>query len=303
MSQPVAPGDGGERRRLIAGFAILLVCTSFFGAGPTMAALAFQGGADALTLQLCRFSFAFVAVATLSLALGWSPRVSRPQFLKLCGLAVCTSVSSFGYMTAVRYVPVPLATLSFFTFPIFVTLLLHVIGAERLTAARLTAVGVAFGGLILVFVGRIDSFDPVGVALGLGAGATVAVSFMITRSLAGQIRAPTMVLYSTGMPVLAYLVIVLAAGGPQFPVTAEGWIGTLGNGLSYVTGLACLYAAVARLGAFVTATAGNVEPLISIAIAWTVLGQSLSAPQIAGAAIVIGGILLIQRDRRAAVRK
>ena len=68
-------------------------------------------------------------------------------------------------------------------------------------------------------------------ALGLGAGATVAVSFMITRSLAGQIRAPTMVLYSTGMPVLAYLVIVLGAGGPgahRLQAAGPGWCFTDG---------------------------------------------------------------------------
>jgi drug/metabolite transporter (DMT)-like permease len=39
------------------------------------------------------------------------------------------------------------------------------------------------------------------------------------------------------------------------------------------------------------------EPLLAIFIAWFALGESLTAVQIAGAAVVLTGVLLAERSR------
>ena len=86
----------------------------------------------------------------------------------------------------------------------------------------------------------------------------------------------------------------------DLPVDTRGWVGVAGNAVAYTVGLSCLFEAIRRLGAVRTAIAGNLEPVISVALAAAVLGEALSAIQLAGGGVVLAGIALAQRDRAAA---
>ena len=50
------------------------------------------------------------------------------------------------------------------------------------------------------------------------------------------------------------------------------------------------------LGATVASFVGLTEVLFAVLIAWVVLGQDLSAPQLAGGGLVVVGIALVQGD-------
>ena len=45
---------------------------------------------------------------------------------------------------------------------------------------------------------------------------------------------------------------------------------------------------------------GMTEPVFAMAIAWIVLGEAFAPVQVAGAAIVLGGVLVAERNRRRA---
>lgn len=291
-SRPLTPP--GAPQATLAGFGFVLLAALFFGAAPTLARLAFDGGTGTLTLQFARFAFATVGLGLLIAVLRTPLRVPRRHLPLLALLVVLSGGASYGYMTSVRHVPVPVASLVFFTFPLMVGPLAHLLGDERLTLRRAAALAVGFAGIVLVLEGGAAHADPAGLLLAFGAGTCVAVSFQVSRRLTAAI--PAMLLTATVASVSAAACGLLLAlhGGLDLPVTAGGWAGVLGNALAYTVGLSCLFAAIRRLGAVRTAIAGNLEPVLSVTLAAVVLDEALAPIQLAGGLVVLAGVALAQ---------
>ena len=278
------------------GYGFVATTALVFGSAPTFARLAFEGGVDPLSLQVFRFVITASAILSVVVIARCWPRITLRQFVRLCLIALCTGVSSYCYMTAVRYVPVPVASLVFFTFPLIVGPLAHVLGIEQLTRRRIAAILVTFFGLCLV-LGYDLQLDWYGVGLAFLAGFSVAVSFVVSRPLTRVLPALTITAFSTGLPCLAYLAIGLAGDRMVFPETTAGIVGVIVNGLCFAAGLACLYASIRRLGALRTAVLINLEPLVSIGAAYVVLGQTIAPGQMIGALVVVTGIVVMQTGR------
>lgn len=294
IRQPTLPAPSAET---LAGFGFVVLTALFFGAAPTFARLAFDGGTGALTLQFARFAVAGVGLWLLLAVVGRRGRIPTHRLPLLAALVVLTSGASYGYMTSVRSVPVPVASLVFFTFPLMVGPLAHLIGDERLTLHRILALAVGFAGIALVLEGGLAHADPVGLALAFGGGACVAVSFQVSRRLTADI--PPILLTATVASASAIVCTLLLAmhGEINPPTSPRGWVGVLGNAVSYTVGLTCLFAAIRRLGSVRTAVAVNLEPVVSVALAAVVLNEALSGIQLVGGLVVITGILLAQGER------
>ncbi len=281
---------------MLAGYFFVAVTALFFGSAPTFAKLAFDAGTDPLSLQVFRFAItASLTLAAIGLA-QHRPRIHRGQIVRLCLLAACTALSSYCYMTAVRYIPVAVASLTFFTFPLVVGPLAHVLKLDELTRRKSLAIVVGFAGLCMVLGANIG-LDPYGIALAFVAGLSVAVSFVVSRPLTQTLPPLTITGFATGVPCLIYLAVGLADDAVHFPESLCGALGVIGNSLCFAVGLACLYASIARLGALRTAVLINLEPLVSVAAAFILLGQSITPLQMVGALVVVGGIVLMQSDR------
>ncbi len=291
-TSPITPKD----QKGWSGFVFLAITALAFGSAPTFAKVAFDSGVNPISLQIFRFSITFFCILTATLVINQLQKIRLEDLIRLLALALATAISSFCYMTAVDYVSVAVASLTFFTFPLIVGALSHFLGWDLLTPKRLSAMIVAFLGLCLVLGGDL-SLDWKGVLMAFTAGTAVAISFIISKPLTQNLSALTITCWATGLPCLIYLVMGLILGELSTPGTAKGAAGVFGNSICYAIGLACLYASIARLGAIRTAIFINVEPLISVAAAFLILGQSIGSFQILGAFIVVGGILLITIDQ------
>ena len=295
VPQPAEPSSAAQT---YTGLGFIVVTALFFGSAPTFARLAFDGGAGALTLQLARFALAGVGLGLL-LALTGRPMAIRARHLPLlAALVVLSGGASYGYMTSVRSIPVPVASLVFSTFPLMVGPLAHLIGDERLTARGVLALVVGFSGIALLLEGWVSHADPLGLALAFGAGSCVAVSFQVSRRLTVDI--PPLLLTAAVASACAVLCAALIAlsGDLEPPTGARGWTGLLGNAVAYTVGLSCLFAAIQRLGTVRAAVAVNLEPVVSVVLAGIVLGDALTGTQLTGALVVLGGIVLAQGRRR-----
>jgi drug/metabolite transporter (DMT)-like permease len=84
--------------------------------------------------------------------------------------------------------------------------------------------------------------------------------------------------------------------GVAAPHGAYGWIGLGGVTFCYVTAMLMQFAAIRYIGPAATAMILNLEPLISIGAAALLLGERLTMLQLAGAALVIGALVLSTRS-------
>lgn len=286
-----APGENPA-----TGYLLIALVAIFFGIAPSFAKLAFDGGAGPVTLQLGRFLLAVLVLWAIVLLRGLARPVPRRLWPLLAGLITSTALASFGYMTSVSFIPVPLASLTFFVFPLMVGPLSHFAGHERLTPLRLIALAIGFSGLALLLGADLRDADPAGVAMAFGAGSCVAITFLLTRQLSGSLGS----MHITAMVTTGCLVIFAAATaleGLRLPTGQVPWIGFIVNVLCYVIGLSSLYGAIARLGSVRAAAFVNMEPVVSLITAAILLGQVLGPWQMLGAGVVIAGILLIQVER------
>jgi drug/metabolite transporter (DMT)-like permease len=170
---------------------------------------------------------------------------------------------------------------------------------ERMDARRIGAVILTFLGCALV-VGVFSAKAHVswwGVALGLGAAVGYTVFTMLSYRWITEKPRSVLMTYTFGIAALGIGFLTLATGGSLSPA---GWVwqvwALLGLIVLVPTFLAVvlLFRGMKGLGTSRTAIVSTLEPLFTIGLAAAILGDRLTPPQWAGAALVLGGVLLAE---------
>jgi probable blue pigment (indigoidine) exporter len=81
------------------------------------------------------------------------------------------------------------------------------------------------------------------------------------------------------------------------PHTAMGWVSFVGIGLTTTIAFLTLYVSTQRIGPFRTALYMNLEPLITAVLSAMLLGDRLTAIQIAGGGVMIAALCAFQLRR------
>lgn len=176
------------------------------------------------------------------------------------------------------------------------------LGHERIRPAAWTGIAIAIAGVVLV-VGSGETGLGFGAAtltgdlLMIGSALVWAVYTVGTRDLVMKygsvfvtswtLWAGALLLFVVGLPDIASL-------DSSVPPLAWGsvlYAGLLGLGVSYLL----WYRGVQVLGNTQTAAMGNLVPLLTIAIAWPMLGEVPNLWQVVGALVVIAGISIVRR--------
>ena len=220
----------------------------------------------------------------------------------LIAVAACQAM----YFVAASRLPVGIAILLEFTGPVLVVLYQRLIGRRPVHRTAFVGIGLAMLGLCCVVeIWSGLSLDALGLACGLGAAAGNAAYFLIIDRLTGSVD--PLAITTVGMCVACIVLVplalpwnapwhTLASPIPLAGHAIPGWLIAVAlvlfsTVISYVLG----GMAVQRLSATVAAGLAYVEPVSACVIAWLLLGQRLSAVQIAGGVVVLFGAYLAQR--------
>jgi drug/metabolite transporter (DMT)-like permease len=184
--------------------------------------------------------------------------------------------------------------------PVVIALLAVTFLRERLTARVLAGIVLALAGAALLAWGTVHVGSSLGLVFLFLSVASWSAYTVIGRRLGGRITAVQAVV----LPVC--LSIVVFAFGPLF----EPWnaapastfalaavLGFFGSGIAYVIwsyGIARVPAA--RAGVY-----SNLVPVVAVVLAWAALGESLTARQLAGGAVVLVGAVLASSEESGAI--
>jgi len=286
-----APADPGYRA---AGFALAFASSIGLGLAVAVARIAFEGGTDGQSVATVRAWFVVLLVGLWCTASGRGLRVDRRTWLHCLGLGTLLGYMFFGNIGAVKFIPVGVAALLFFVYPPLVAVFTATLDRRWPGLLRITAFLIAFGGLAVMLGVGFDRLDPIGVALGLGAGVAAGVQITWTsRVMKG--RDPLVVMFHMALTAAVVLsVAVPSITGVTLPVTTLGWIGSGAVILLQGCSIPLYFASIPRIGAETSAIINNLQPVTSIAAAFMLFGEAMTASQFAGGAMVIGGILLLQ---------
>jgi drug/metabolite transporter (DMT)-like permease len=289
-----------SRPNILLGAALAGAAGIGFAANSTAAKLAYEGGSNPLTYLSLRSALAAALVLTIILVLDRSTKMPWRRRLAAIGLGAILTVYSYGLLAAIQFIPVALAVLIFYTFPLLTSIYMWISGRERPTWLSVGAILVAFFGLALALDVTSGQLNLEGVALAIMAALGITVVVVLNNRLVGTDDSRPITLHMMLSAMTLFVVITLVLGDFALPQTGLGWTGILVGTSAYAFAIVTIFIAMSYAGAVPAALSLNLEPVASMFFGFVILGQTLSALQISGAALVIAAVLSV---RLADIRK
>jgi drug/metabolite transporter (DMT)-like permease len=273
-----------------SGTVLCLASAACFGAMAAFGKLAYDEGATVGTLLSVRFTLAALLFWMLT-SLREVRALGRRDILIALGLGACGYALQAGcYFAALPRIDASLLALIVYTYPVMVAVAAVAIGRERLDRRRVAALILASTGLVLVLAGAGGgTLDPVGAALGLAAAVTYCTYILVSDTVTARIRPQVLAtIVCTGAAVT--LTAGSAAVGDLRPgdLTGAGWgwLACLAV-VSTVGAISLFFAGLKRVGPTTASILSTAEPVVTVALAFALFGESLGAIQILGGALVL----------------
>ena len=199
--------------RLWLGSALALISASAFALNVACGPLVYADGGNIHAVNYVRPISFFACIAAWLLLARRSMRLPRLQLVGCLALGLILVFEFYAVFSAVQYVPVGLAILVMYTYPIIVALIDALLGRSRLSPWLLLALLVTFAGLALALGTPETTVDWRGIALaGLAAGGMCALVMISERTTAGH-DAKVVMFYLTAVASIVMLALYL--GGPE----------------------------------------------------------------------------------------
>jgi drug/metabolite transporter (DMT)-like permease len=288
-----------------AGALCCLVSAAGFGAMGVFGKLAYDEGATVGTLLATRFVLAAVLFWLFLLCARGVRDLSslsrRDVIIAVALGAVGYGAQAGAYFAALDRLDASLLALLVYTYPVMVAVAAIAIGREP--AGRHTAVSLALAsvGLVLVLAGAAaGALDPLGTVLGLTAATVYTAYILISDGVTARVGPLALsTLVCTGAAVS--LTLAGLAGGDLDPggVSAAGfaWLGALAV-VSTVGAVALFFEGLRRVGPTAASILSTIEPVVTVALAFAVFGESLGPAQLAGGALVLAAVLTVRAPHK-----
>jgi drug/metabolite transporter (DMT)-like permease len=291
-------------RLRLHGLVAVVVATLLWSLGAVAIASLFRDGVRPLQLVQVRVYITAIGLGAVVL---WTqrhdPTGTRLRDIRwslIFGLAVSVAMATAFLLLAIEHLPVAVALVLQCFAPVMVmawTLL-----SSRRWPRPLAVAGVllTLGGVALVVqlpTASLKDIDALGLLYGLAAAAGVAGLSVFggrAAAISGAVRANALAFTLVG---IGWILVQIPQGVPALLTEPQYLAWTAAIGVLGTIGPFVLFAwGTARLGPEAGAVDISLEPVFGAVIAWIWLGQSLSAVQTTGLALVVIGVICVERD-------
>ena len=293
------PAQNANTPSALVGCALVVLSAVAFSGKAILAKLLYRDGVDALTVVALRMGFSLPLFALLSLRQeSRGPRLAGHDALAVLALgAVGYYASVYGDFAGLEYVSAGLERLLMFTYPTLVLLMSALLFKQPMRSLQIVCLLITYAGIAIAFRAEIGASDD---KVWLGSALVFASAFCYAAYLVGGAR------YIDRLGAQRFTALSLSAAC----VTALAHFGLAGRTLRglapRVYGLALVMAVFAtvlpalalsmgirRIGAARAAVLGTIGPVSTLFLAYALLGEPLTATQLAGAALVTLGATLV----------
>ncbi len=271
-----------------------LIAATGYGSAYVVARIAYDYGLNSFTINVLRF-FALVVIFALWIGLERGdfrlPKRSLAITLFLGFLIACSGLTNFA---AIVFIPVSLAILIFYTYPLVTLILNSILERRAPSPTDYLAFACAFGGLALILEVSVDVLNVTGVALSL-VGSLAAGAHLVVAKHAMRIASFRVVIFYmalsafllSGLATMAYGRLSVPAPGPGMWLLAYVIAG-------FCIGMGAMLGGVRMIGPVRTSIIMCMEPPVVIGLAYVLLGERLSTMQLLGSVLVVAGIVIAQ---------
>ncbi len=277
------------------GLIIVILAAIFISLSNVLAPIIYDNGGNPLTYLTLRF-LGFVILCQLWFSSrGGSTSLPLRIRLSAYGGGIAYALGAGSLLGSFAYIPVSLAVLIFFTFPILTGLITSLLDRKWPPATETICVTIAFIGLTLALQVSVGSLNPIGMGLAFLGAVGVSVSYVWNGRALHNIDT-TLSTFHMSVGGLAIAVLVtLSFNAISFPSeTSVGWIALGGAILCFAAAFFAMFYSVRLIGPVRTAMMMNLEPIITISLSFLILSESLMLKQLVGAALVIASVVAYQ---------
>jgi drug/metabolite transporter (DMT)-like permease len=307
---PLEPPD----RRPVIGYSMVFVAATLFGINGAVSKVALASGLSSLRLTEARSAGACIGLVLIALARNpRSLRTTRSELprLALFGVVGVTFVQLF-YFLAIHRLPVGIALLIQYLGPVLVAIWARTFGHEHVRRRIWAALALSLTGLaLMVRLWNGVTLDGLGVTFALIAAFVYATYLLLAeREVAGRDSISLLAwgfFFATVFWTITQPWWSFPTGALARRVSLEGhlaswhlpvwalvlWVIVLGS----IVPFTLIVAALRHVSATRVGIAAMLEPVVATIVAWVWLRETLAPAQLAGAAVVLGGIALAQSAR------
>ena len=206
-------------------------------------------------------------------------------------LGVATALVGVCYLSSVAFIPVTVAAVVFYTFPIFIVLASPFVEGTKLTPTLLGVAAVATAGVVMVVGPAFGGLDWRGLALALAASIATAMQFFAAaRCRRTGVVAKVFWIHVLVLPTAALIGLATGQLAPPSTLALAPFAVTMTVG-GYVVGFLLQFLALGRITAVAAGIIYCTEPVVAAVSSAMLLGETLSPLQMAGGALVLSAII------------
>ena len=297
-------GEQTKRARgwFVAGLLLAIGGVVCFSLRPIFIKLAYAWVTDPITLLALRMVFSvpfFIAAALwVRSATGHRPLAGR-ELAAVVELGILSYYgASFLDFLALQYIPAGLGRLLLFTYPTIVVILSAVLLRKGVTGREVAALVLTYAGLLLVFAQSLEEEQK---NFWLGAGFAFASSICYAVYLVagaevisrvGSVRFTAYAMSAASVACILQFLLLRPLSALDVPAPVYGYAIAMAV-LSTALPVFMTSEALRRVGANTVAIIGALGPVTTIVFGWLGLEETMTPLQLAGAALVLVGVVVI----------
>lgn len=276
------------------GLALSVLSSVSYGSAPVFVRFAYDAGAGPLSLLAARYVVATLVISAALRLIGrpLAMPVGRPFGGVIAGIFF--AVMAYSYLVSIQRIPVSLAALLVFTYPLPVAIMGRLRG-EPLRWPRILAIVAAFVGLAVALGVEIGELDPIGIASATVCSLAYAFGVFYFGDATRGADPMVVTLHAVATAALIFVPLAAIDGSLGLPATTLGLVGVAGVSATYLAGVLAFFAALVRIGPLKAALLAQLEPVVSILAAVLILQEQLSPVQGIGIALVLGSLATLAR--------
>jgi len=303
VTAALARQAGGARKA--TGATVTVLATIALAVGNVTIPTVYAHGATPTATMLIRYLVLIAGLLALLPLLGQRLRLERRFWGHAMAAGCLSSIGSLGLITAFGLIPVSLALLILYLYPILTAILQSLIERRPVSPAQFACLIAAFSGLAISLgvggAGFAHGVNPLGILSVVVAAFGFAGFFVWSRyGLAGVAPGSATLFTSlsgfglaTGVGLTLHLAGLASLSVPGL-ADGDGWLAILAVSVCFSVAYFCMSWGVQLIGATPATLLMNLETVFTLCLAALVLHETLDTHRLAGAALVLASVVASQ---------
>ncbi len=281
-----------------AGILLIIISAVGFGTLGIFGIIAAEEGLSIPTVLLLRFGLATVFI--------WAFLWMRGRFRLLRGrlLVIALGLGGLGYAAmsglyflGLEFMTAGMVAILLYTYPAFVVCIVAIFHQTRITRLVIIALVAAIAGVSLITGADPAGMDPIGVVIMLGAALSYALYIVVSQRALLHVDPAILTAYVLPAAAVTFLLFGVGTDTLAMPASPEAWSVALAIAVvATVIPVLAFLAGVSRIGASRASIISAAEPGVTVVLGVIILSEPLTAVTVIGGALILTGVLLIQRE-------